>query len=205
MAGLRRNFQPLKPSMGASFQAPPTAVAHPPAEPTVVINNTVEIGGSGIVGGVDLLVRKLTSADREGQRGSRSILLASALAVLLVATMAKHGPSPLALMGTVYAVERLATEWWKAIVREQDQSRYTIPMRLGFRGTTRRPSPSALYRRRRRGRHDDRRPCLGRRNATRQRTLQRSRFNGSCCCRRKEGAQRSLPAQSYGQAPRLSR
>ena len=124
MAGLRRNFQPLKPSMGASFQAPPTAVAHPPAEPTVVINNTVEIGGSGIVGGVDLLVRKLTSADREGQRGSRSILLASALAVLLVATMAKHGPSPLALMGTVYAVERLATEWWKAIVREQDQSRH---------------------------------------------------------------------------------
>src|SRR3954471_5791043 len=46
MAGLRRNFQPLKPSMGASFQAPPTAVAHPPAEPTVVINNTVGIGGS---------------------------------------------------------------------------------------------------------------------------------------------------------------
>src|SRR3954470_24972049 len=46
MAGLRRNFQPLKPSMGASFQAPPTAVAHPPAKPTVVINNTVGIGGS---------------------------------------------------------------------------------------------------------------------------------------------------------------
>jgi hypothetical protein len=64
----------------------------------------------------------------------RSILLASALAVLLVATIAKPGSSPLALMGTVYAVERLATEWWKAIVREQDQSHYTIPMRLGFRG-----------------------------------------------------------------------
>jgi hypothetical protein len=64
----------------------------------------------------------------------RSILLASALAVLLVATMAKPGSSPLALMGTVYAVERLATEWWKAIVREQDQGHYTIPMRLGFRG-----------------------------------------------------------------------
>ena len=37
-------------------------------------------------------------------------------------------------MGTVYAVERLDTEWWKAIVREQDQSHYTIPMRLGVRG-----------------------------------------------------------------------
>jgi hypothetical protein len=64
----------------------------------------------------------------------RSILLASALAVLLVAIMAEHGAGPLALVGTVYAVERLATEWWKSIVREQGQSHYTIPMRLGVRG-----------------------------------------------------------------------
>ena len=28
-AGLRRNFQPLNPSIGASFQAPPTAVSQP--------------------------------------------------------------------------------------------------------------------------------------------------------------------------------
>lgn len=38
------------------------------------------------------------------------------------------------LVGTVYAIERLATEGWKAFLREQDQTRYTIPMRLGFRG-----------------------------------------------------------------------
>jgi hypothetical protein len=73
----------------------------------------------------------------------RSILLASALAVLLAATLAEQGVGPLALVGTVYAVERLATEWWKSIVREQDQSRYTIPMRLACRG---RPIDRALPR-----------------------------------------------------------
>jgi len=41
----------------------------------------------------------------------RSILLASALAVLLAGATAEHSPSPLALMGAVYAVERLTTEW----------------------------------------------------------------------------------------------
>ena len=38
------------------------------------------------------------------------------------------------VIGVVYAIERLATEWWKAIVREDDQSAYSIPMRLGYRG-----------------------------------------------------------------------
>ena len=32
--GLRRNFQPLKPSTGASFHAPPTAVSQPPSPAT---------------------------------------------------------------------------------------------------------------------------------------------------------------------------
>jgi hypothetical protein len=40
-AGLRRNFQPLKPSMGASFHAPPAAVAQPPAEPTVKMTSSL--------------------------------------------------------------------------------------------------------------------------------------------------------------------
>ena len=52
----------------------------------------------------------------------RSILLASALAVFVRRDHCQTRLSPLALMGTVYAAERLATEWWKAIVREQDQS-----------------------------------------------------------------------------------
>src|SRR3954451_24828772 len=32
--GLRMNFAALNPSTGASFQAPPTAVSHPPMPPT---------------------------------------------------------------------------------------------------------------------------------------------------------------------------
>ncbi|MGH3423337.1 MAG: hypothetical protein ACRDO8_01335, partial [Nocardioidaceae bacterium] len=47
---------------------------------------------------------------------------------------ASGGPGPVVAVGVVYAVERLATEWWKAIWREDDQLAYTIPMRLGFRG-----------------------------------------------------------------------
>lgn len=39
-----------------------------------------------------------------------------------------------AVIGVVYALERLTTEWWKAILRNEDQSVYTIPMRLGFGG-----------------------------------------------------------------------
>jgi hypothetical protein len=43
-AGLRRNFQPLNPSMGASFHAPPAAVAQPPAEPTVKMTSSAGRG-----------------------------------------------------------------------------------------------------------------------------------------------------------------
>jgi hypothetical protein len=40
----------------------------------------------------------------------------------------------LVLVGLLYAGERLATEWWKAFVREDPQSTYTIPMRLAVGG-----------------------------------------------------------------------
>jgi hypothetical protein len=65
----------------------------------------------------------------------RSVLLGlgSALAVLL-ATDLESTRSVLVLVGLCYALERLATEWWKAIVREDDQSAYSIPMRLAVHG-----------------------------------------------------------------------
>jgi hypothetical protein len=37
-------------------------------------------------------------------------------------------------IGVCYAGERLVTEWWKAILREDRQSAYSIPMRLSLRG-----------------------------------------------------------------------
>jgi hypothetical protein len=40
----------------------------------------------------------------------------------------------LVAVGVCYAVERLVTEWWKAILREDRQSAYSIPMRLAVGG-----------------------------------------------------------------------
>lgn len=64
----------------------------------------------------------------------RSILLAVIAAVLTALLEPQFAAHVVVLIGTVYAFERLTTEGWKSILREQDQSRYTIPMRLGYRG-----------------------------------------------------------------------
>ena len=76
----------------------------------------------------------------EGFRWSsyvRSVLIAGVAALVLGRLVGIDAVPPLlVLLGMVYAVERFATEWWKSILREQDQSVYTIPMRLGIRGRT---------------------------------------------------------------------
>lgn len=64
----------------------------------------------------------------------RSIVLATIIAGLIASLAPRLAPGVVLLVGTVYAIERLTTEGWKAILREQNQDRYTIPMRLGFRG-----------------------------------------------------------------------
>jgi hypothetical protein len=64
----------------------------------------------------------------------RSVLLAAVVAILITVLAPGLAPSIVVLVGAVYAIERLATEGWKSILREQDQTLYTIPMRLGFRG-----------------------------------------------------------------------
>ena len=64
----------------------------------------------------------------------RSVLLAAVVAILITVLAPGLAPTIVVLVGAVYAIERLATEGWKSILREQDQTRYTIPMRLGFRG-----------------------------------------------------------------------
>ncbi|MBC7596970.1 MAG: hypothetical protein H7288_24140 [Kineosporiaceae bacterium] len=67
----------------------------------------------------------------------RTVLLASSISLSLTLwpghALAGHSRI-VAVLGAVYAIERLATEWWKAILRNEDQSVYTIPMRLGFGG-----------------------------------------------------------------------
>ncbi len=62
----------------------------------------------------------------------RSMVLGIVAAALLWPLL-RDVPWPIAI-GVLYTAERLATEWWKTIVREDDQSAYSIPMRLGVGG-----------------------------------------------------------------------
>ena len=67
----------------------------------------------------------------------RSFLRSLVVAVLasgFLALWQGFGTGVIATLGAVYALERLATEWWKAIARNDDQSAYTIPMRLAVGG-----------------------------------------------------------------------
>lgn len=64
----------------------------------------------------------------------RSTLLGGAsAAAFLVAGVADQ--RLVVLAGLLYTTERLLTEWWKTILRVDDQSSYDIPMRLAVRGT----------------------------------------------------------------------
>jgi hypothetical protein len=55
---------------------------------------------------------------------------------LLVGLAGVVGPASgvLVAVGVCYAGERLATEWWKSILREDPQTAYSIPMRLAVHG-----------------------------------------------------------------------
>jgi hypothetical protein len=68
------------------------------------------------------------------RRQLRTLAVAALAAVLGVMTGLVDPHTVVPAIGVVYTLERLATEWWKTIVRVDDQSAYTIPMRLGYRG-----------------------------------------------------------------------
>lgn len=66
----------------------------------------------------------------------RSVVLAVAVAAVAAVTLpGRDRPGGIVVtVGVVYAVERLATEAWKAVLREEAQDKYTIPMRLAVGG-----------------------------------------------------------------------
>lgn len=65
----------------------------------------------------------------------RSPLMGALIGLALCLLSPLESTYPVAiLIGVMYAVERLTTEAWKAIARNDDQSAYDIPMRLGYRG-----------------------------------------------------------------------
>jgi hypothetical protein len=63
---------------------------------------------------------------------ARSIAFGAA-AGLLVGWLERQ-EALLVLVGLIYACERLATEWWKAFLREDRKSSYAIPMRFAVGG-----------------------------------------------------------------------
>jgi len=64
----------------------------------------------------------------------RTVLLAVALAIALALSGIAVAPAFLVAVGLCVTAERLCTEWWKTIVREDPQDAYSIPMRLAVRG-----------------------------------------------------------------------
>src|SRR3954447_5423595 len=67
----------------------------------------------------------------------RSFVLGALVAVAVSFWLPVTTPAAaVVLVGVTYALERLGTEWWKSIVRDDDQAAYTIPMRLGLFGRT---------------------------------------------------------------------
>ena len=97
----------------------------------------LEFGGLGLLSGLHAASwGAYKDSPYEGFRIAsyvRSVLLAGAVALILSVCAPRLGAG-VVLVGVVYAIERLATEAWKAILREQDQALYTIPMRLAFLG-----------------------------------------------------------------------
>jgi hypothetical protein len=70
-------------------------------------------------------------------RFARSVVVGAAVAVVVQAVFALALPRPAALVvlfGLAYAAERGVVEVWKTFVREEDQSKYHIPMQLSVRG-----------------------------------------------------------------------
>jgi hypothetical protein len=70
-------------------------------------------------------------------RFARSVIVGAAVAVAIQIALALPLPAAtgiIVLFGLAYAAERGIVEVWKTFVREEDQSKYTIPMQFSVRG-----------------------------------------------------------------------
>lgn len=67
-------------------------------------------------------------------RMARTLVVGQLAAWTAVATHLVDATAVIPTAGVVYTMERLATEFWKTILRRHDAAAFTIPMRLGFRG-----------------------------------------------------------------------
>src|SRR5687768_4459266 len=71
------------------------------------------------------------------RRFARSVIVGAVVAAAIQMTLALPLPAAsgiIVLFGLAYAAERGIVEVWKTFVREEDQSKYTIPMQFSVRG-----------------------------------------------------------------------
>ena len=71
------------------------------------------------------------------RRFARSVIVGAIVAVAIQLALALPLPTAsgiIVLFGLAYAAERGIVEVWKTFVREEDQSKYTIPMQFSIRG-----------------------------------------------------------------------
>ena len=65
----------------------------------------------------------------------RSIILAAVIGVLLSGAIGfDRAESMIVLLGAIYCLERLLTEFWKLFIRDHQASAFSIPMRFGILG-----------------------------------------------------------------------
>lgn len=70
-------------------------------------------------------------------RYSRSIVLSAVIALVVFAVSGLDATTPagiVLLFGTTYTIERAANEFWKTFLRDQDQSKFFIPMQFAIKG-----------------------------------------------------------------------
>ena len=71
------------------------------------------------------------------RRFGRSVVVGGGVAIVIQLALALPLPAPsglIVLFGLAYAAERGVVEVWKTFVREEDQSKYTIPMQFSVHG-----------------------------------------------------------------------
>ena len=95
----------------------------------------------GIASGADASIWGMyKDAPHEGfywSRFIRSMLIGGVAAIAIQMLFALRLPAPgavLVLFGLAYAVERALVEGWKTFIREEDQSKYAIPMQFAVKG-----------------------------------------------------------------------
>ena len=107
----------------------------------VPFQSLVIAAGVGLLSGLHTAIWGMyKDAIHEGftaRRFARSVIVGAIIAVVIQLALALPLPSAaglIVLFGLAYAAERGIVEVWKTFIRDEDQSKYTIPMQFSMHG-----------------------------------------------------------------------